>query len=59
MDDRTAPGIRFATYLAPNMEPVYRFIASYAGARLGVPTELVIGRSFDQFERGEVDVGFL
>lgn len=51
--------LRFATYLAPNMEPVYRFIASYAGRRLGVATELLVGHSFAQFESGEVDVGFL
>ncbi len=51
--------LRFATYLAPNMEPVYRFLATAAGERLGVATTLVVGRSFEQFQRGEVDIGFL
>lgn len=51
--------LRFATYLAPNMEPVYRFLAAYAGERIGVATELLVGRSFEQFQSGEVDVGFL
>jgi hypothetical protein len=29
--------LRFATYLAPNMLPVYRFLAERIGGRLGVP----------------------
>jgi phosphonate transport system substrate-binding protein len=55
---RAAP-IRFATYLAPNMLPVYRAVAAYVGRRLGRPAELVVGGSFAAFESGEVDVGFL
>jgi phosphonate transport system substrate-binding protein len=55
---RGAP-LRFATFLAPNMLPVYRFLADRIGGRLGRPVELVVGRSFDQFERGEVDLGVL
>ena len=31
---RGAP-LRFATYLAPNMVPVYRFLADRIGERLG------------------------
>ena len=54
-----APTIRFATYLAPNMLPVYRAIVEAVGARLGRPAELVVGTAFDQLERGEVDAGFL
>lgn len=54
-----APRLRFATYLAPNMEPVYRFVADAVGDRLGVASDLQVGRSFDQFARGEVDVGFV
>ena len=48
---------RFATFLAPNMALVYRFLAGRIGQRLGRPVELVVGRAFDQFERGEVDLG--
>lgn len=51
--------LRIATYLAPNMLPLYRSIASYIGERLELETELVTGVSFDQFEKGEVDAGFL
>ena len=54
-----APSLRFATYLAPNMEPVYRFIAKYAGEVLGLAATLSVGTSFEQFARGEVDVGFI
>jgi ABC-type phosphate/phosphonate transport system substrate-binding protein len=51
--------LRFATFLAPNMAPVYRFLAERIGQRLGRPVELVVGRSFDQFERGQADLGVL
>jgi phosphonate transport system substrate-binding protein len=54
----TAP-VRFATFLAPNMLPVYRFLADRIGARLGRPVELVVGRSFDQFQAGQVDLGVI
>ena len=43
--------LRFATFLAPNMLPVYRFLADRIGHRLGRRVELVVGRSFDQFEQ--------
>jgi phosphonate transport system substrate-binding protein len=57
----TAPRapLRFATFLAPNMLPVYRFLADRIADRLGRPVELVVGTSFDQFERGAVDVGVI
>jgi phosphonate transport system substrate-binding protein len=55
---RGAP-LRFATFLAPNMVPVYRFLADRIGDRLGRPVELVVGRSFDQFESGEADLGVI
>lgn len=51
--------IRFATFLAPNMWPVYQFIADYVGQKLGCLTELTTGVSFDQFAAGESDVGFI
>ena len=51
--------LRFATFLAPNMLPVYRFLADRIGDRLGRPVELVVGRSFDQFEQGEADLGVI
>ena len=45
--------LRFATFLAPTMLAVYRSLAQ----RLGRPVELVVGRSFDQFQAGEADLG--
>jgi phosphonate transport system substrate-binding protein len=51
--------LRFATFLAPNMLPVYRFLADRIGQRLGRRVELVVGRSFDQFEQGEADLGVI
>jgi phosphonate transport system substrate-binding protein len=50
---------RFATFLAPNMLPVYRSLAERIGDRLGRPVELVVGTSFDQVERGEADLGVI
>jgi phosphonate transport system substrate-binding protein len=55
----TGRPLRFATYLAPSVFPVYAAICEYVGRGLGVPTELVVGRSFDQFSRGEIDAGFI
>jgi phosphonate transport system substrate-binding protein len=40
--------IRFATFLAPNMFPVYGFITRYIGDKLGCLTELVVGSSYAQ-----------
>jgi phosphonate transport system substrate-binding protein len=51
--------LRFATFLAPNMLPVYRFLAARIGDRLGRPVELTVGTSFDQFERGQADLGVI
>ena len=57
MTERRGGPLRFATFLAPNMLPVYRFLAARIGERLDRPVELMVGRSFDQFEAGEVDLG--
>lgn len=51
--------LRFTTYLAPSVRPVYEFVARAVGARLGVDTELVDGTSCDRFATGEGDVAFL
>jgi phosphonate transport system substrate-binding protein len=55
---RRAP-LRLVTFLAPNMLPVYRFLADRIGRGLQRRVELVVGRSFDQFEQGEADLGVL
>jgi ABC transporter, phosphonate, periplasmic substrate-binding protein len=57
--DRSGAPLRFATFLAPNMLPVYRFLADQIAHRLGRPVQLVVGSSFDQFEHGEADLGVI
>jgi phosphonate transport system substrate-binding protein len=59
MTAETGSPLRFATFLAPNMLPVYRFLADRIGRRLHRRVELVVGRSFDQFEAGEADLGVI
>jgi len=49
--------LRFVTYLAPNMRPVYEFITRTLGERLDYPTELVVGTSYDRIQ--EADIAFL
>ncbi len=51
--------LRVATFLAPNMLPVYEFIANHIARELGCRTQLIVGTSFDQFATGEIDVGFI
>ena len=57
--DRSGAPLRFATFLAPNMLPVYRFLADQIAHRLGCPVQLVVGSSFDQFDQGEADFGVI
>jgi phosphonate transport system substrate-binding protein len=57
--DGSGAPLRFATFLAPNMLPVYQFLAERIARRLGRSVELIVGSSFDQFERGEVDLGVI
>src|SRR5262245_48650855 len=49
--------VRFASFLAPAMLPVYQFVAAYVGERLGVATELVVGECYD--ELADADVSFV
>jgi phosphonate transport system substrate-binding protein len=51
--------LRIATFLAPNMLPVYEFLAGAFGRELGSSAELILGASFDQFGNGEIDAGFI
>jgi ABC-type phosphate/phosphonate transport system substrate-binding protein len=55
MTAETGGPLRFATFLAPNMLPVYRFLADQIAHRLGRPVQLVVGSSLDQFDQGEGD----
>lgn len=51
--------LRFATFLAPSVFPVYSYICEYLQRRLGIEVELQVGQSWAQFERGEIDAGFI
>jgi phosphonate transport system substrate-binding protein len=51
--------LRFATFLAPTMLPVYQLLANRIARRLDRPVQLVVGASFDQFARGEADLGVI
>jgi phosphonate transport system substrate-binding protein len=51
--------LRIATFLAPNMLPVYEFVADAIGREIGTGADLVVGASFDQFANGEIDAGFI
>lgn len=56
--DRRATGtLRFATFLAPKLFPVYQAIAEAIGERLGCPTQMTVGLSYDQL--AHVDVAFV
>jgi phosphonate transport system substrate-binding protein len=49
----------FATYLAPNIRPVYEHIAASVAAELGRPARLITGESFGQVRSAEVDFAFI
>jgi len=50
--------LRLATFLAPNMFPVYEFIARFLEERLGCRTELCVGSSYEEFAT-TADAGFI
>jgi phosphonate transport system substrate-binding protein len=56
--DMVSRTLRFATFLAPNMFPLYAFIARYVQARLGMATELVVGSSYERVSE-QAEVSFL
>jgi phosphonate transport system substrate-binding protein len=49
----------FATYLAPCIQPVYELVAARVEETLQRPTRLIVGESFDQVRKAEVDFAFL
>lgn len=51
--------LRFATYLSPNLEQMYRATAAFVGEKLGTDVEFVVGTSPHQITWGEVDVAFV
>jgi len=51
--------LRFVTFLAPSIKPMYQFIADYVGEQLGVATELSVGEDYSRAIDGSMDVGFI
>jgi phosphonate transport system substrate-binding protein len=51
--------LRFGTYLAPSVLPVYETIAGEVGRRLGIETELVVETSYESCRRDENEVCFV
>lgn len=50
--------VRFASFLAPNLQPFYEFLARHVGERLGCATEMVACSCYGQL-RADVDVAFV
>lgn len=51
--------LRFGTFLAPNMLPVYEAIAEHVGERLGLTTELVVETDYESCRNDVNDVCFV
>jgi phosphonate transport system substrate-binding protein len=51
--------LRFGTYLAPNILPVYEAVTDEVGRRLGIETELVVETSYESCEKDENEVCFV
>jgi phosphate/phosphite/phosphonate ABC transporter binding protein len=51
--------LRFGTYLAPNVMPVYEAVTEEVGRRLGIQTELVVETDYESCKRDENDVCFV
>jgi phosphonate transport system substrate-binding protein len=56
---RRRNALRFVTFLAPNLYPLYEFITRHAGRQLGLPTALAVGSSYAQLSSQAVDVAFV
>lgn len=55
----TSKPLRFTTFLAPSVKPLYQRIADEVGSRLQLPTELVVGHQYAQAVDGSMDFGFI
>jgi phosphonate transport system substrate-binding protein len=51
--------LRFGTYLAPNVMPVYEAVTAEVGRRLGIPSELVVETSYESCREDRNDVCFV
>jgi phosphonate transport system substrate-binding protein len=53
----TCAPLRVYTFLAPNMLPVYAYLARRLGQRLGRPAKLIVAESYEQLD--DADVAFV
>lgn len=53
------PDLRFGTFLAPDMLPVYQAIADAVGDRLGMSTELIVETDYENCQNDINDVCFV
>lgn len=51
--------LRFLTFLAPKLFPVYQYIVDYLARNLGCQAELRVGTSFDPLKTGQAEGAFL
>lgn len=51
--------LRFVTFLAPSIKPLYQYIADYVGTRLNLPTTLRVADSYKPAIDGSMEVGFI
>jgi phosphonate transport system substrate-binding protein len=60
-DSRSSPldRLRFGTYLAPSVLPVYEAVTEQVGRRLGITTELVVETSYESCKRDQNEVCFV
>jgi len=57
--DENIATIHFATFLSPVLYGTYEHIARYLGEKVGCPTTLRVGQSFEEFAKGQIDVAFI
>jgi phosphonate transport system substrate-binding protein len=51
--------LRFGTFLAPNVLPVYQTVAEEVGRRLGIKTELVVETDYEACAEDRNEVCFV
>lgn len=51
--------LRFVTFLAPSIRPLYQYIADSVGERLQLATSLTVAKSYKPAVDGSMDVGFI
>jgi phosphonate transport system substrate-binding protein len=51
--------LRFVTFLAPSIKPMYQYIADYVSQQLSIETELTAGVDYSRAKDGTMDVGFI